>query len=155
MWKFLRSWIIELILFIGFITALFFFVMPKQAPVLPGAEIVSDYEEPQVPEIGFLEPGNIVWAWQLARFFGWEPEEGEAEPENTSRVVNDAGFLEYLGFSRGEEGDSYYFIKDSRTGRVMRIGLENMGSGWQVEETGDDYLILRNEEETWRVERGE
>ena len=69
-----------------------------------------------------------------------------------ARKPVEAPWLTYLGFYAASPGEPYHLVKDTRTGRVIRVPERGATGGWSVlaEEgtmlivgNGDEVLILR------------
>ncbi len=71
-----------------------------------------------------------------------EPEP-DPEPEESGPAIERAEYLDFVGRSVGTDGIAVFFLRDSRTGRVHRVGPENDGSYVLQEIQGEQMFLVR------------
>jgi hypothetical protein len=65
----------------------------------------------------------------------------------------DAPWLRYIGNISGAEGKSYYFFKDTRSGRSVTLSAGETINGWSLVEIADNKFILKNNEDLYTVNK--
>jgi len=58
-----------------------------------------------------------------------------------------------VGTISGAEGKSYYFFKDTRSGRSISLSPGETVNGWSLVEIGDAKFILKNNEDLYTVNK--
>jgi hypothetical protein len=65
----------------------------------------------------------------------------------------DAPWLKYLGFASGADGTSWWYLKDSRTGKLIKVQKDKVTGGWSVIENSTDRLVVRNGDSLYSVSK--
>ncbi len=65
----------------------------------------------------------------------------------------DAPWLKYMGFASTAEGALSWYVKDTKTGRMIRVSQGQTVGGWTVVESATDRLVLKNGEELYSVSK--
>ncbi len=70
-----------------------------------------------------------------------------------ARMPVEAPWLSYLGFYSGDPGRPYYLLKDTRAGRVIKIGEGDATNGWSLVEVAEKRMVVRNNDDTYVVNK--
>lgn len=65
----------------------------------------------------------------------------------------DAAWLRYLGRSSADDGKSYVYVKDTRSGRVFQATRGEYLNGWMLIEENDASFVLKNADGTFVVSK--
>jgi len=119
----------------------------------PGARPpVAGNAQPEADEEPGLSPASEP-VDAVATLFGagrTAPAVGSA-PRGSAPI--DAAWLKYLGFASGEEGASRFYLKDSRSGKLIRVSPGSAAGGWTLVESLPDRLIVKNSGSLYSVSK--
>jgi hypothetical protein len=74
-------------------------------------------------------------------------------PAPQAKTPQDAPWLKYMGFASTADGTSTWYVKDTKTGRMIRASQGQTMAGWAVVESTADRLILRNGDDLYSVNK--
>ena len=74
-------------------------------------------------------------------------------PSTAARKTQEVPWLKFVGTISGAEGKSYYFFKDTRSGRSISLSPGETVNGWSLVEIGDAKFILKNNEDLYTVNK--
>jgi hypothetical protein len=89
----------------------------------------------------------------LSLFIGRAP---AAQARTTAAVEKkpmDAPWLNYLGYYAVAEGKPYYWFKDTRTGRVIKVSKGQDSGEWVLLEISGDTMLLKCNNELYTVNK--
>lgn len=103
----------------------------------------------------------------VARLFGWtRPLPRPAvEPEPTPEVVElppvaetaappiVAEWLRYVGYSSDAEGASLYYLKDTRSGKLITATEGSVSAEWSLLQASEEQLVVRHDGTDYLVHR--
>jgi hypothetical protein len=73
-----------------------------------------------------------------------------ALPEQHAEEVS---WLRYLGFATSVNGTSRWYVKDTRTGRIITLSLGTQAGGWSLVDVAQERLIIRKGTDLYAVPR--
>ncbi len=89
----------------------------------------------------------------LSLFVGRAPaSQGHAQVAPEKKPV-DAPWLSYLGYYSKAEGKPYYWFKDTRTGRVIKVSKGETSGEWALLEISGNRMVLRYNNELYAVNK--
>jgi hypothetical protein len=74
----------------------------------------------------------------------------KAEP---AHPPTDAPWLRYLGRSGFPDGTSWYFVKDTRSGRVIKAAFGAVSPGWSIVEDDTNRVVLKSGDDLYSVSK--
>jgi hypothetical protein len=129
---------------------------PWKARPLPGAAASAPAAPSAVPG-SQPDSRTVVAAEQLVPLFlGKEPSGATVIARTPPAPVVapvDATWLRYLGRSSSDDGKSYVYLKDTRSGRVFQVTRGEYLNGWMLSEENDASLVLQNADGTFIVNK--
>ncbi len=118
---------------------------PTDAPSLPAAS-------PQKPKGVSPERLAALWGWKPP--VGLPKEEPPPPPPPEPPLpppVSDAPWLKLVGTLRVGEGQTSYYFKDTRSGRLIQAAFGIPIEGRTLVEKKDGYLILQENDAFYRI----
>jgi hypothetical protein len=77
----------------------------------------------------------------------------ETEPSAPEPVKPvEAPWLSYVGYFSGADGRPFFYVKDARSGRLIKIATGE-ASDWTLVEAAEDRIVVRNEGTVYTVPR--
>jgi hypothetical protein len=143
-----RPRVAESVLGLGIIVLLAFLIVPwKQRPLPrpPAAGAASSVAPPTaLPAAASpASPESI-----LPIFIG-RPAASASAPAGKPPL--DAPWLQYLGHSSAPDGSVTWYVKDTRSGKIIRASKTEGADGWAVVEEKDTSLLLKNGSDLYTV----
>jgi hypothetical protein len=74
-------------------------------------------------------------------------------PQPAGKPPAAASWLRYMGRSSATDGKSYVYVKDSRSGKVIRASQTEALNGWTLVSEDDAGLVLKNGEDLYTVSK--
>ena len=133
-----------------------FVAAPWKEQPLPGADVGTP-AAPSTAE-GAQRDSRTVVAPELLvpLFLGKEPSATTAvvrSPQASTPKPVDAAWLRYVGRSSADDGKSYVYVKDTRTGKVIRATRGEYVNGWILRTEDDSNLVLENADGRYLVSK--
>lgn len=117
------------------------------SPELTGNVQAPDLQSSRTPPVP-LAP-EVVFGLFMKRSLPSAPRPA-AIPDAPKPV--EAPWLVFLGFYSSGEGDAYYVMKDTRSGRVITISARGVSAaGWSVVAVEDKRIIVHKDADTYVV----
>ena len=118
----------------------------------PASEAPSQQEEITAPDLSLsLEPVDAVATLFVGRK---APVTAPvAAPAPKAVPPTDEPWLKYLGFASGVDGASWWYIKDTKRGKLIRVSSEMSADGWKVVENQPERLVVRNGDSLYSVSK--
>jgi hypothetical protein len=89
----------------------------------------------------------------LSLFIGRVPaSQGRVQVASEKKIM-DAPWLNYLGYYSKAEGKPYYWFKDTRTGRVIKVSKGEASGEWALLEISGNRMVLRYNNELYAVNK--
>ncbi len=89
----------------------------------------------------------------LSLFVGRAPAVQAHAPAAAEKKIMDAPWLNYLGYYSAAEGKPYYWFKDTRTGRVIKVSKGQASGEWALLEISGNRMVLRYNNELYAVNK--
>jgi hypothetical protein len=70
-----------------------------------------------------------------------------------AKTIAEAPWLKYMGFASGADGASWWYVKDTKTGKVIRLSQGQSVAGWTIVENGDERLVIKNGDDLYSVSK--
>jgi hypothetical protein len=80
------------------------------------------------------------------------PREPAAVPVPEVKAV-EAPWLSYLGYASGATSELRYYLKDTRSGRLITVTRGREAGDWMLVEVQEKKLIVRNKQEVFSVSK--
>lgn len=77
---------------------------------------------------------------------------GEAKPEEAPVKPVEAPWLSYVGYFSGMDGKPFHYVKDSRSGRLIKVARD-LASDWILVEDAADRIVVRHGGDVYAVAR--
>ncbi len=126
-------------------------VVPWKAAPLPGAAGSGSSPQPQ-PEIARQQTRIAVPPDTILRLFtGARPAaQARAAPSPEAKPV-DASWLRYMGRSSAPDGTTHVYVKDTKSGKVIRATRGEALDGWTLVSEDASGLMLQYGDELYAV----
>ena len=114
----------------------------------PAAVLHAALPETPVVEVDLLPPQAVL------TLFVPPPasSQGKTPPVPAPRSP-EASWLRYLGYSSGADGASQWYIKDTRTGRIITLSIGAQSGGWSLVGVTEEQVVVKNGSDTYSVPR--
>jgi hypothetical protein len=145
--------VVELALGAAAAALLVLLVVPWKAAPLPGVTGSGSSPQPQ-PETARQETRTAVPPETILRLFtGARPATPAiAAPSPDAKPV-DAPWLRYMGRSSAPDGTMHVYVKDTKSGKVIRATRGEALDGWALVSEDASGLILQHDDELYAVSK--
>ncbi len=148
--------LVEIVLLAAILLMAAFLLAPWNEGPLPGA----DAGTPAAPSAAEGAPPDsrtdVAPELLVPLFLGKRPS-GKTEVARDMHIPVtkpvDAPWLRYVGRSSSEDGKSFVFVKDTRSGKVIRATRGEYLNGWMLGEEDDFSLVLQNADGRYLVNK--
>jgi hypothetical protein len=132
-------------------------VVPWEEPQLPSAAASRQSAKPKAQ--AELQAARYVASTDavVTLFVGKQaPKAAAASATPTQPVakpVSAAPWLRYMGRSSAADGKSYVYVKDTKSGKVIRAAQAEAVNGWTLVSEDDEGLVLKSGEDLYAVSK--
>ena len=148
----------EAILGLAALALLIILVLPPRQPSMPRPP-AADVDLALPAAVGVSAHAQAVPPEAIIRLFVGTPVRkpaGFAAPIAKGPPAHppaDAPWLRYLGRSGSPDGRSWCFVKDTRSGKVIKAAFGAASPGWSIVEDDANRVVLKSGDDLYRVSK--
>jgi hypothetical protein len=145
---------IEVLLGLIILGLLVLLVVPWHQQKMPPRSATSCVPQPTAVDATGVSASVLPVDAVLTLFADRErPSPARAPVAPPAKTATEAAWLTYMGFASGADGASWSYVKDTRTGKVIRLSQGQCVAGWCIVENVDERLVIKNGEDLYSVSK--